>query len=190
MIRSFIAFDLENKTTIKKIDIFSERIKEFQQGVKLVKPENIHLTMKFLGEIKESVASKIYKIIDKEINEEFFSDKPIIYNLKGVGNFKNFSIIWIKIEGNNELLQQIKNIIEEELYKQLKIKKDERQQFNPHITIARLNRKKINYRTFNDFKEEIKQNKNKDFGEFYIKKIKLKKSVLTPKGPIYTDLVY
>ncbi|MBY8981747.1 MAG: RNA 2',3'-cyclic phosphodiesterase [Candidatus Lokiarchaeota archaeon] len=190
MIRSFIAFDLENEDTIENIKNFSERIIRIQPNLKLIKSENIHLTIKFLGDIKESIAPLIYNILDKEINKKFFSDKPYIFKLENVGNFKNYSIIWINLEGYTDLIQEIKDIVEEKLHQKQNIKKDQRQKFNPHITIARLNRKKINYKTFSIFKKEIIKNKNKEFGEFYIKKIKLKKSVLTPKGPIYSELVY
>ena len=76
------------------------------------------------------------------------------------------------------------------MYDKFKIEKDKRSQFKPHLTIARLNKKKINYKTFEIFKNLINENKDSTFGVFKINQIRLKKSVLTPSGPIYSDLVY
>ena len=55
---------------------------------------------------------------------------------------------------------------------------------------TRQNGVKINYQTFNALKNIINDNKNLEFGTFIINQVKLKKSVLTPKGPLYSDLVY
>ena len=51
MIRTFIAIELKDPETLDKIQTFSSRIKQNQPRVKLVKPENLHLTIKFLGNI-------------------------------------------------------------------------------------------------------------------------------------------
>ena len=94
------------------------------------------------------------------------------------------------MNGNIQLLQSIKDSIEEILNEKLKIEKDNRPKFKPHLTIGRLNKKKIDYKTFESFKNLIKENKDLEIGAFNINEIKLKKSVLTPEGPIYSDLVY
>ncbi len=59
MIRTFIAFELKNQDTIDKIKAFCTRLKQNQPNIKLVELENVHLTMKFLGNIEESTAPKI-----------------------------------------------------------------------------------------------------------------------------------
>jgi 2'-5' RNA ligase len=190
MIRTFIAFDLDDEETINNIEEFIERLKKNQPGIKPIESENIHLTVKFLGNIKESTAPKIYHIIDREVNEKILHGDIYTYELKGVGNYRNYEIIWAGMEGDIELLQKVKDTVEEKLNERLKIKKDKRRSFTPHITIARLKKKRRDYNTFDSFKNIIKENRNKEFGPFTIKKIKLKKSVLTPKGPIYSDLTY
>ncbi|MHA2183995.1 MAG: 2'-5' RNA ligase family protein, partial [Promethearchaeota archaeon] len=70
MIRSFIAIELKDKKTIENITYYSSRLKQNQQKIKLVKPENLHLTVKFLGNISEPVAPKIYTIIQNNINND------------------------------------------------------------------------------------------------------------------------
>jgi 2'-5' RNA ligase len=187
-IRTFIAFELNNEEALNEIMNFTSRLKNNQKKLKALKPENIHLTVKFLGNIKETTAFKIYDILEREVNKKILhGDKhTYTYTLKHVGNFRNYGIIWIGLEGDKELLQKIKDTVEEKLNEQLKIKKDKRRTFKPHITIARLKKKRRNYNTFDSFKNIIKENRNKEFGKFIIDKIVLKKSDLTPKGPIYT----
>lgn len=190
MIRSFIAIELKDKATIENITTFTSRLKQNQQKLKLVEPENLHITVKFLGNIPEVLAPKIYNILQKEINEPYFQGKTFTYYLKGVGQFNRFSVLWLKLIGDIQFLQSIKDTIEDLLFERLKIDRDKRTQFKPHLTIGRLKKGKINYKTFDSFKKIIEENKKTEFGEFNIDKIRFKKSELTPKGPIYTDLTF
>lgn len=190
MIRSFIALELKEKGTIENISSFATRLKKNQTNLKLVKPENLHMTVKFLGNISESLAPKIYDILKTEINEKFFQDKEFKYYLKGVGQFNRFSVIWVKLVGDISFLQTIKDSIEDLLNTRLTVDRDKRTQFKPHLTIGRLRKEKINYKTFDIFKKLINENKNKEFGEFNISQIKLKKSVPTSQGPHYSDLEF
>ncbi|MHA2391222.1 MAG: RNA 2',3'-cyclic phosphodiesterase [Promethearchaeota archaeon] len=190
MIRSFIALELKNSVAIENITFLSSRLKQNQPKLKLVKPENLHMTVKFLGNIPEPLAPKIYLILEENINKELFQGKSFKYRLKGVGQFNKFSVLWIKLIGNIQFLQEIKDTIENLLYERLSIDRDKRKQFKPHLTIGRLRRERINYKTFDSFKKIINEYKNADFGEFSINEVKLKKSELTPSGPIYSNLVF
>ncbi|MFX0003411.1 MAG: RNA 2',3'-cyclic phosphodiesterase [Candidatus Hodarchaeota archaeon] len=190
MIRSFIAIELKDKGTIEKINSFSQRLKQNQPKIKSVESENLHITMKFLGDIPENLAPKIYAILKEEINEKLFQGKNMQYFLKGVGQFNNFSVLWIKLIGDIQFLQKIKDSIEDLLFSKLKIEHDKRPKFKPHLTIGRLKKGKINYKTFDTLKNLINENKDLEFGVFNIAQVKLKKSQLTPNGPIYSDLVY
>jgi 2'-5' RNA ligase len=190
VIRTFIAIELKNQETIEKIVNFTQRLKQNQDKLKLVEPQNLHLTVKFLGNIKEDLAPQIYKLIQEDINQLMFKGKTLTYILKGVGQFQRFSVIWINLLGDINFLQDIKNKLELALNQNLAIPKDKRQEFKPHLTVARLNKKRINYKTFDVYKKLVAENENTIFGNFEINNIKLKKSNLTPKGPIYTDLVF
>jgi len=190
MIRSFIAIELKDKETIEKINSFSQRLKQNQPKIKMVEPENLHITMKFLGNTPEHLAPKIYTILQEEINEKLFQEKTLKYYLKGVGQFNRFSVLWIKIIGNIQFLQNVKDSIEECLFNKLKIERDKRTKFEPHLTIGRLKKGKISYKTFDSLKNLINANKDLEFGTFNVQQVKLKKSQLTPSGPIYSDLVF
>jgi 2'-5' RNA ligase len=189
-IRSFIAMELEDLDTINNIQAFYPRLMQNQPNLKVVKSENLHMTVKFLGDIPDSLAPKIYEILCKEVNENLFQGKTLEYQLKGVGQFNKHSVIWIKLVGNVHFLQNVKDTIENSLSEKLSIERDNRPKFKPHLTIGRLRKNKINYKTFESFKNLLRDNRDLEFGAFKINQVKLKKSVLTPKGPIYSDLVY
>jgi len=190
MIRAFIALELKDQQTIENIRSFSSRLIKNQPKLKVVEPENLHLTVKFLGNISESAAPKVYNLLKEEINEKLFLGKNLEYKLIGAGQFNRHSVIWIGLKGNIQFLQSIKEAVEDQLNLKLKIQKDKRIKFKPHLTIGRLKSNKINYKNFDSFKKIIQENKDLDFGIFNINQIKLKKSDLTPKGPIYSDLIY
>ena len=190
MIRAFIAIELKDPETLDNIQSFSLRIKQNQPRVKLVKPENLHLTIKFLGDITEELASRIYHFLKEEINLKIFKGRTIDYSLKGVGQFNKFTVLWIKMMGDLQFLQDIKETVEYGLYTKYNIPKDKRTQFEPHLTIGRLRKEKIDFKNLSSLKNIFNENKNSDFGPFNISQVKLKKSVLTPKGPIYSDLKY
>jgi len=185
MIRTFIAIDLDDKETKEKIISFSNRLITHQPRMKQVESKNLHMTVKFLGDIHESTAPKIYEILKEEINKELFKGKEFQFQLKGAGQFNRYSVIWIKLVGETEILQKAKDKVENLLYTKLKIAKDKRTKFKPHLTIGRLRFNKVDQSNFEKFKKVINDNKDFDFGVFNVSQIKLKKSVLTPKGPIY-----
>lgn len=190
MIRTFIAMELADNDTKDNIISFIERLKTNQPKIKFVERENLHMTVKFLGDIQESTAPKICSILKEEINEKLFQNKNLQYQLKGAGQFKNFSVLWITLDGDIQFLQKIKDAVENVLFEKLKIPKDDRSEFKPHLTIGRLKSSNINHKNFNSLKNVFKENKDFNFGVFNINQVKLKKSTLTTKGPIYTDLVF
>jgi 2'-5' RNA ligase len=190
MIRSFIAIELLDEDTINSIVEFANQLKKNQGKIKLVEPQNLHMTLKFLGNIVDELAPKIFSTLQEKVNDTFFSGGALLYRLKGAGQFKNHSVIWIKLQGNVSVLQDIKNLLEEELYEQFRVPKDKRSEFEPHLTIGRLKKEKIDYKNFDRLKQLIHESRDYDFGSFTVNKVKLKKSVLTPSGPIYSDLEY
>lgn len=190
MIRSFIAIELRDEETVENIGALTSRLKKNQQKLKIVEPQNLHITIKFLGDIQETLAPQIYSTLMTDINEKIFQGKVFQYKLKGIGQFNKFAVLWVKINGNIPFLQNIKDSVEDLLHENFNIARDKRTRFKPHLTIGRLKKGRINYQTFDALKKIIADNKDLNLGVFNISQLKLKKSQLTPKGPIYSDLVY
>ncbi|WP_457557805.1 RNA 2',3'-cyclic phosphodiesterase [Candidatus Harpocratesius sp.] len=197
-IRSFIAIDIPNQGTIQQILKYQARLQACIGPLKLVAPELMHITLKFLGNISIQDARCIYKILQEKINQSFFeSNQHYQSNFKGVGDFRK-QVFFVKIQGQEELLQKLHEIIDEELFQNQNILKETRP-FHPHLTIARSRRR--HQRSNSKFKTNSNPGQtsytslkheyiNFDFGKWTISKVVLKKSVLTPKGPIYSNLIF
>lgn len=189
MIRTFIAIELNNENSLELISSVTDRLKKNQKKLKVVEPKNLHLTVKFLGNVAESEAPLIYQVVER-VNEKVFNKKSVQFHLKGIGQFNKYSVIWVKLLGDVKFLQDIKKNLEDALYNELKTPKDTRASFKPHLTIARLKKDKIDYKNLNAFKNLLEEYKETEFGVITMSKMALKKSELTPQGPIYTDLVF
>jgi len=179
--RSFIAIELteEIKDKLSKIQ---DELKKSNADVKWVDPKNIHLTLKFLGDVEEKRLEDIKRIL-KRISEKY---KEFSIELHQIGAFPKISsprVIWIGIEKGKLELSQFFLELEDEL-KNIGFKKEERE-FSAHITIGRvrsgLNRIKLI--------EEIKKISSAPKLNSSVNKITLFKSTLTPKGPIY-EVIY
>ena len=157
--------DLED--SLKKCDLFA----------KWVNPDNIHMTLKFLGEIKEE---KI-PLIQKAISETCLNFSSLEVNLTEFGFFpneRNPRVFFVSTD-KEEILQRIAYVLEEKL-EPLGFEREYR--FRSHLTLCRLKGRK-NIEKLVAKTKEIKPGKS-----FPINEVILYKSTLTPKGPIYTEM--
>ncbi len=175
--RAFIAIDVKPNEEIKKI---FDVLKASNAKLKLVEIENIHLTLKFLGEIDEILKEKVKEVMGEAVK----GLKPFKGKIVGLGcfpNIKNIRVIWMGFYDNGET-SRIADYIDEKLV-EYGVKREAT--YKPHITIARMksaeNKEKV--------LKIIEENKDKYFGEIDCNSIKLKESILKPEGPIYKDLV-
>jgi len=141
-----------------------------QEGIRLVKPQNMHATLKFLGEIPEK---KLADIEQKLRQIKFSSFRCTI---KAVGVFPSESyirVIWVGVESNG----QLEKLAEEVMGALQEYGKDDR--FSAHITIARV-KKKVDVSKF------LEEHKTEELGEFEVKGFNLMESVLSREGPAYS----
>ncbi|MCK4902419.1 MAG: RNA 2',3'-cyclic phosphodiesterase, partial [Thermoplasmatales archaeon] len=167
--RGFIAIDIES---FPKLVQFENEIRNSGANVKLVEPENIHITLKFLGETDEKHTDRIEEIIKDAVKD---SDSFEI-KLKGAGVFPNqnyIKVMWIGIE-NGEQIGKIASKIDEKI-SELGFEK-ERRRFSAHLTIARVKSAKNKEKLL----ELIEKYRDIEFGSLKVDTIKLKKSELTP----------
>jgi len=180
--RTFIAIELPQgiKDSLSRLQ---EELKATEADVKWVAPENIHLTLKFLGEIDDKKLEKITKIIDDAAKEK----NKFQIRISSLGTFPKIDfprVIWVGVDIGDKETKAIAEELEEKIAK-IGIPKENRP-FSSHITIGRtkssLNREKLVQNLKN--KAELGANKL----EFYVTKITLFQSTLTPHGPIYKVL--
>jgi 2'-5' RNA ligase len=179
-VRCFIAVEVNDPQVLKAFRLVQSRIASTGGDLKLVEVENIHLTLKFLGDVDESKLEDVKSIVSSIIFPRFLME------IDGVGVFPNIRrprTIWAAITGGVQELSTIFNGLEAGLM-DLGFRREGRI-FSPHITLARVrggrNRDKL--------AEEILDMRDQAFGGVQVDRIYLKKSVLTSQGPIYSNIV-
>jgi 2'-5' RNA ligase len=178
-VRCFIAVEVDDPSTLDGITRVQSSLNATGANLKLVERENLHLTMKFLGDVRAGLLPEVVKVVSKT------SFEPFMMALRGVGVFPTLRrprVVWAGITEGVEELSAIFRDIEPRLV-ELDFKPESRS-FSPHITIARVRSE----RNRDNLIEEVMTLEDTDFGGFEARHVKLKKSVLTPRGPIYTDL--
>ena len=175
MTRCFIAIDLPKEIT----DELSRVQKEiYSEDAKLlnVKPENIHITLKFLGEIDDGQMEKAERVLAGLKFKKFKA------KLDSIGVFPNESfirVVWVGINPG-ERINEIHDTLDTELHREGFALDNE---FENHATLARVKVVKDK----KAFIEQLGKIKVKPL-EFEVNSIALKESMLTPNGPIYGDI--
>ncbi|MCU0290157.1 MAG: RNA 2',3'-cyclic phosphodiesterase [Acidobacteria bacterium] len=177
--RIFIGIKLDD-TVLDSIERFLKPFKKIASPLKWTTRENLHITLKFIGE----VSTEKYNQIEKLLTEANFNTGAIAININSCGKFgkgSDINIFWTGLE-KNQLLEDMFNRIENTLLK-AGIPKDERK-FKPHITVAR-NNKQFNFKPFFTL---IDENNGRLISGTTITHFQLFNSRLTPQGPIYNIL--
>jgi len=153
--RLFVAVDPTDEIRAQ-IGKLVESIKKPGDGIKWVKENDLHLTLKFLGEVKDQDLDKVIR----EVEAAAEGRESFKVTFKGLGKFPH--VIWIGLkEGEKELKEIAEKLGTEE--------------FSAHLTIGRVKKGGIRIEEFKEI----------ELGEMRAEKIKLIKSTLTPRGPIY-----
>ncbi|WP_455391534.1 RNA 2',3'-cyclic phosphodiesterase [[Eubacterium] cellulosolvens] len=176
-IRTFIAVDIG---ALDELVSFEDALEGLGAELKLVAPENIHITLKFLGDTNEELVDDIIEII-RDCAQAI---KPFNLEFEGAGAFPNLNymkVVWVGLKsyGPLETLAQCLNIELRPLGF-----KPEKRGFRPHITLARVKSKKKK----DALKKLVISYKDKHFAEFDVNNIRLKKSELSSSGPTYSTL--
>lgn len=176
--RTFIAIDVDDAVRHKLVDVQREFASVGQ--LKLVEPENIHVTMKFLGDVSEEIIQEIIDTLKKAVSGKRAFD----FIVSGIGVFPNPSyvrVIWAGVEEGKEDIIAIQKSIDQELQK-LGFAREK--DFVPHLTLARVKRVGQKERLLS----LLRDMSGMEFGKCHATCVELRQSTLTPKGPIYSTL--
>ena len=178
-IRSFLAFDIDVEEVTRRLAAVQKLLVRTGADLKLVEPQNIHMTIRFLGDIGPAMVEKVFE----EMKKVKFTPFTVI--LKGLGAFPDLRyprVLWVGITQGAEQLKSVFSQVEPGLQK-LGFAPDSKG-FSPHLTVARV-RSGANKVALADF---MTKNANHEFGSVQASCFRLKKSDLTPKGPIYATV--
>ncbi|UCD92932.1 MAG: RNA 2',3'-cyclic phosphodiesterase [Methanobacteriota archaeon] len=175
--RAFIAVDVEPS---EKMVQFHSSLRETGSPLKLVDLQNLHLTLKFLGNTEDDLVPKITEIMEESIR----GMAPFSVEFRGTGAFpslKHMKVVWVGVR-NIENLRTMAEYMNDELAG-LGFKREKRK-FSPHLTLARVK----GARNKDRLADAIRSWGDEDFGDLLVDGLRLKKSVLSPKGPTYSTV--
>ncbi|MBW2147327.1 MAG: RNA 2',3'-cyclic phosphodiesterase [Deltaproteobacteria bacterium] len=179
-IRAFLAAEIDEEM-IHSLAMVQADLISHGASVRWVKPENIHLTLHFFGNIREEEVEDICR----EMCRVSSAIKPMTVQIEGLGAFpslNNPKVIWAGITDAEGRLVDMQGAVARELARMGY--KVETRPFHPHLTLGRLR----SAAGKSGLREALKQGKIKNFGDWNVKGITLFRSDLKPSGAQYTRL--
>lgn len=179
MPRAFIAIDIDEAVRNKMVAAQGQ-LEATGADVKLVEPQNVHVTMKFLGDVPDGKLGEITAALERAAA----GTPKFDIEVKGIGAFPNLNyirVVWAGVEEGKDAITGLQKRIESELEK---IGFPRESGFVPHLTIARVRtaRQKDRLASF------AREMSGTEFGVTRALTVELKQSTLTPKGPVYSTL--
>ena len=180
IVRTFIAIEIP-ENILSDIRELQQNLRHFGIDIRWIRPENIHLTLKFLGDVPAANIDGIFRAISKAAEKV----SSISLKAKGIGMFpgiKHPRVLWVGLDGQLDDLMRLQKTVDANL-------KDmgfplERRPFKGHLTIGRI-KVKLNTKTFGD---ALTTFGNFETQTFTADKITVFKSELKPQGAVYTRL--
>ena len=187
--RLFVAIDI-NKVGVEKLQNYlSNKFKFNPRNVKPIKRENLHITIKFLGE-KTDIETK--DIMDDLTRIHFDSFKMLFDKMGVFPHMRSPRIIWLGLDDQsnkklNDIYFQINNVLKK--YDNGDNNSERKnsygnQKFFPHLTIFRIHNNHVIPNFLSSLSDRL------ILEEEEVNTISLKKSTLSPNGSVYSDLLY
>jgi len=180
-IRSFLAFELPSQIREVLIDLF-EKGKKTSLDVRWVRPEGIHLTVIFMGDVQEEDIPAMAGFIGTVCS----GYGPFTVALKGMGcfpNTRNPRVLWLGVEGSLERMSRFQNEIRTGLAP-FGIR-EEKRDFRPHLTLGRFKRP---LKTAGDLEKLLAEHRGLTSPVCSLNELILFRSDLRPGGALYTKI--
>lgn len=175
--RLFVALEIPTKTRENLASLMAS-LRAIAREARWVRPDNLHVTLKFLGEVAEDTLEAVETALGR-----IRSDQAVTLEFRGLGFFPNEKkprVFWAGIEASSNLKTLAGDI--EGAVEKCGIARDKRE-FSPHLTLARLERPLPEA-----FRKAIAENAQRDFGSLRTGEFRLVQSKLKPSGAEYTTL--
>jgi RNA 2',3'-cyclic 3'-phosphodiesterase len=181
-VRLFVALDLPDDVRRSLAGVI-ERLKPTCREARWVRPENMHLTLKFIGHaVQDGDTQKLDAV--RAALASVRSDQPIELCFHGVGFFPNARrprVIWCGVKGSPNLAQVAGEI--EQALEPLGIPREKRE-FVPHLTLARIEAT----RSADALARAAAEFESRDFGSARETRFHLFESALKRTGAEYTKI--
>lgn len=182
--RAFIAIDLPPQC-LTPIHQLMTQLKALipPTALRWTDPQQLHLTLKFLGEISETTAIDVQNGMQATLT----SQPPFDLEIKGTGVFPSrraASVVWLGVTASPDLMQ-----LHEQLNQALHAVgiKPDKKHFNPHITLGRV-RRPVDTKTRLWIGDVVDRFSSETFAQFLVQAVHVYQSELTPQGAFHTKL--
>jgi len=185
-VRSFVAIDLPD--ALRRA--MEERIEALSSArpsriIRWVRPEGIHLTLKFLGDVETGEMENVRNVVSEVVPR--FS--AFTFSASGLGCFPSFQhprVIWVGIREQSGTLAALQVALEDGFAGQ-GFRKENRT-FHPHLTLGRI-RRGVRQDDQRSVGKVLKGMQRFSLGEVHVKEVCLVSSELNPSGAVYTNLL-
>ena len=177
LIRSFVAVKMSGKAA-DELENFLAEVRPLSK-IRWARRSQFHITLKFLGENTHEITEEV---IDALIPLKHF--EPFTVELSYIGAFPNLNtpkILWLSGDKGADELAKLSKKINDVLFDNVGLER-ERKKFKAHLTLARLKESLLP-------EELVRRLGDVPKLRWSCGELVLMKSVLTPKGPIYTQLM-
>ncbi len=178
--RTFIAIDLD-ETLKKSLASFVDELRPLARNVRWVGASGMHLTLKFLGEIRDEDAAGISAALEEIARRH----RPFSLRLQGTGAFpagrRNPRVFWVgatPVPALISLQKDVEGEIERRGFER------ERRSYNPHLTLGRMKFPA----PLDPLVKELDRHRERIFGEMSVGGFVFFRSILKPSGAEYTVL--
>ncbi len=185
MARLFLAINLPREIK-DKLAHLQQELAHTRAQVRWVRPEGIHLTLKFFGEVPEEMIDTLARLAQETVVQKACGS--LRFRVKGLGTFPSLRrprVIWVGLEGDLSKLLSLQQALEEAFAKLGFVPED--RPFVPHLTLGRVKSGK----GLDQLVSIIKRYQAEPFAlpeEFEVSEIILYQSILKPSGAVYTPL--
>ena len=179
LIRTFLAVEISDEVRSKAESLIGT-LSGLAEGVRWVRPENLHITLQFLGEVEDRELNDICRRVAQAASQV----PAFSCDCRGIGAFPDLrrpSTVWIGVDGPEDMLELHRRI--EGAMAELGFPR-ERRPYRPHLTLGRIRRRTGNLA----LAEMIGGLSDTDFGSFSVNEVVAFSSELERGGPVYTTL--
>ncbi len=177
--RAFVALEISDPKVLDSIVAFQRELSATGADLKPVERENLHFTVKFLGEITQGQAREV----DERLKRLRLGRADV--EVRKVGAFPDVSkpnVIWAGVPPAHE--ERVRPVAQGAIAALEGIGESDKRSFTAHVTLARVR----SVRGIGELTSVLRLNSDRSFGEIRLVELKLKSSVLGPRGPTYTDI--
>jgi len=182
-IRSFIAIDLPEEVK-EGIRLIQGRIKPRLEQVRWVRPENIHMTLKFLGDVEQSIIEPM----SEGMTEVMRREEPLSFSVGGIGGFPRADrarVVWLGVRGDIDRLAVLQSAIEG-FAESFGVAREKRS-FRPHLTIGRT---RSGPGMITGLEKVQRSSDVFEAGSFVAEGVTFFQSILKSDGAVYRELAY